>query len=124
MEKHSYLEKLIGKTVTKTDINTSTVTAIVENTDGPFNQKTSIILQLYLEEYLLNIYNPITIVPDYKEFNDLNGSKVIAVDENKEEARLIFNNGNVLTVNMRDEVYWDPEAMCLYGPDNFFVVWN
>ena len=72
MEKHSYLEKLIGKTVTKTDINTSTVTAIINNSGESFNQNMSIVLQLYLEEYLLNIYNPITIVPDYKEFCDLN----------------------------------------------------
>jgi len=124
MEKHSYLEILIGKTVTKTDINTSTITAIIKNTDESFNQNMSIVLQLYLEEYLLNIYNPITIVPDYKEFGDLNGLKIIDVDESKEEAKLIFDNGNVLTVNMRDEVYWDPEAMCLYGPDNFFIAWN
>lgn len=124
MEKHSYLEILIGKTVTKTDINTSTITAIIKNTGESFNQNMSIVLQLYLEEYLLNIYNPITIVPDYKEFGDLNGLKIIDVDESKEEAKLIFDNGNVLTVNMRDEVYWDPEAMCLYGPDNFFIAWN
>lgn len=124
METLSYLKKLIGKTVTKTDIKTSSVSPITKFKVETINIKTSIVIQLHLEDYLLNINNQITISPDYKEFNDLKGLKIIATDESNEEVKLTFSNGTVLYVNLRDEAYWDPEAMCLYGPDNFFIAWN
>ena len=119
-----YLEQLIGKAVTKTDITTSTTIGIRKTKDEPSNEKMEITLQLFLEDYLLNIYDPITIIPANKELLDFISLKVIAVSETKEEAELIFDNGYKVIINMREEVYFGPEAMCLYGPDDFCAVWN
>ena len=124
MEQKSYLERLIGKIVTKTDINTSTAINLGNSNDEPANVKFEISLQLFLEEYLLDIYNPITVIPSDKELPDFVGLKVVAISDTKEEGELIFDNGYKIVVNMRDEAYYGPEAMCLYGPENLIVVWN
>jgi len=124
MESNSYLKRLIGKTVTKTDISTSTIIGILTNKEEPSNERMIMLLQLYLEDYRLQIDNPVTIIPLDKELLDFVGLKVFDTNEKKEEAELIFDNGYKIIINMRDEVYYGPEAMSLYGPDNFCAVWN
>lgn len=124
METIVYLQQLVGKTVANTELITGTVIARKASRDEPDNIQIELTWQMYLEDYILNIYNAMSIRPDEKEFDDLRGLKVIAVDENKERAELIFDNGTKLQVDLRDEAYTGPEAMCLYGPDNLCVVWR
>jgi hypothetical protein len=124
MEKEYYLERLLGKVITKTDTGTSIVIGRNMKEDDPNRERTFAMVQLFLEDYILNIENPMTIIPSGKELPDLEGLKVIATDENDEEAELIFDNGNRLIINLREEAYEGPEAMCLYGPDDFCVVWR
>lgn len=123
-KKQSYLERLVGKHLNRTGINTSTVAPIGVNEKDPTNVRMTITIQFYFEDYVLNVYNPITIVPENTQLNDFIGLSVIYVSETTEEAKLFFDNDAVLVVNLRDEAYYDPEAMTLYGPDNFCAVWN
>jgi hypothetical protein len=120
MQKQSYLNKLIGKKLTSTDINTSTAFAINKPND---KGRMSIVLHLIFEDYRLEIYNPIKIFPD-KKLDDMVKLRVVETLETEYQAELVFETGYKLIVDMRDEVYSDPEAMCLSGPDNFWVVWN
>jgi hypothetical protein len=123
MEKEYCLKRLIGKVVNKTEISSSIIIGRNMKADDPNRERTFVMLQLFIEDYILNISNPITIIPSYKELPDLEGLKIIAVHETDEEAELIFDNGNRLIVDMRDEAYEGPEAIYLTGPDGFWVVW-
>ncbi len=120
----SYLEKLIGQVLIRSSVDTSFVVPITVSIGETSSERMSLTVQLYFENYRLSINNPITIDPADKEINALIGLRVIAAAEKNTEACITFENGNVLSVDMRDGVYLDPEAMCLYGPNNFFVVWN
>lgn len=110
--------------MTSTSIGTSTIFPINGNTDDGTGVKFTIDNILYFEDFQLNINNPISLTPLDKELDNLIGLKVIETDERKEEAELVFENGYRLVVNMRDEVYYGPEAMSLNGPNGFCVVWN
>jgi hypothetical protein len=123
MDEKSYLKQLLGKLVTATDTGTSIIIGINMKEGDPDRERTFAMVQLFIEDYILNIENPTTIYPLGKELDDLEGLKIIAVEETKEEAELIFDNGSRLIVNLRDEAYEGPEAMSLRGPNNFFVSW-
>lgn len=120
MSDEKYLNRLTGKRLTSFDISTSTVLPI----NGNGKEVYTIANALYFEDYQLNINNPISITPSDKELQDLVDQKVMATDERKDEAEIVFANGTKILVDMRDEVYYDPEAMYLIGPNNFWVVWN
>ena len=64
----SHLEKLVGKTLLNTNIGTSTVVGIKIRNETQSNEKMSISIQLHFEDYFLNIYNPIEIIPSGKDF--------------------------------------------------------
>lgn len=115
-----YLNRLIGKRLLSTRISTSTVLPI----NGNGKELYTIANSLHFEDYRLDINNPITFIPADKDLESLIGLKVIGTDERKEEAEIIFDNGFKLIVNMRDEVYYDPESMVLNGPNSFCAVWN
>jgi hypothetical protein len=120
----SYIERLIGKFVTDTKMGTSTTYPIGENSDDLDFKNIEIELVIFFEDYYLNIYNPITIIPSEKELLDFIGLKVIAISETKKEMELVFDNGYKILIDLRNEVYNGPEAMCLSGPNNFCVVWD
>jgi hypothetical protein len=124
MSNEKYLSQLIGKSLASTAIDTSTIFGINQSNEDSPNGQLIISNILYFESYSLHIYNPISISPSDKELEDLVGHKVIATDERAKEAELAFDNGYMLLINMQDEVYYGPESMCLYGPNNFLVVWN
>ncbi|MDB5232366.1 MAG: hypothetical protein JWN76_3171 [Chitinophagaceae bacterium] len=111
---------MIGKRLLSTRISTSTVLPI----NGNGKELYTIANSLHFEDYRLDINNPITFIPADKDLESLIGLKVIGTDERKEEAEIIFDNGFKLIVNMRDEVYYDPESMVLNGPNSFCAVWN
>jgi hypothetical protein len=120
----SHLERLIGRTVRNTDMGTSTTYAIGKSQEDPDFQINEIELRLFFEDYYLNIYNPITIIPADKELLDFVGLKVIAVNETEVEAELFFDNGHKMVIDLSDEVYHGPEAMSLTGRDDFCAVWS
>ncbi|MGZ4042735.1 MAG: hypothetical protein ACXVPU_11405 [Bacteroidia bacterium] len=120
----TYLTKLIGSIIQKVDSSISTIVKIKNNEDDQENVKMIVGIQLSFEEYTLNIYNPAHISFKDKELKDLIGLKVVMVSETKEEAELCFDDGCKLIINIRDEAYEGPEAMSLYGPNDFWVVWN
>lgn len=122
--KQTYLTRLIGSIIQKTDTDITTVVAIKMHKDDEESVKMIIGIQLYFEEYILNIYNPAKITFHDTALNNLIGLKVIEVNETKESAELMFDNGCKLIVNMKEEAYEGPEAMALYGPNDFWVVWN
>lgn len=124
MEKESYLKKLIGKTVTGSEIGTSTTYAIGKSQEDPDFERAEIEISIFFDNYFLNIQNPITITPSDKEPLDFVGLKVIATSETREEGELVFDNGYKIIIDLREEAYNGPEAMNLTGPNNFFVVWR
>jgi hypothetical protein len=120
----SYLEKLIQKTVTSSNMGTSTTYGINFPKNDPNFSRTEIELTIIFEDYALNIYNPLTILPSDKELLDFIGLKLIVARETKDEAELIFDNGYKIIIDLRDDAYFGPEAMSLVGPGNFLAVWN
>ncbi len=121
---NSYLEKLLGKVLVRTQISTTTTVGITIKKEDLLQQQFSLIYKLYFDDYLLIINNPISIIPSNISINDLVNNKIIIVNETKDEAELVFENGSKLVVNLREEAFYDPEAMSLMGPNNFCVVWN
>jgi hypothetical protein len=120
----SYLGKLVGKTVTHTEMGTSTTYAIGRTHDNPDFAKTEIELSIFFEDYYLNIYNSVTLFPSDKELLDFIGLKVIAISDAKKEAELVFDNGSKIVIDLTYEEFYGPEAMTLSGPDNFLAIWN
>jgi len=120
MSNEKYLNRLVSKILTSTNVSTNTVLPI----NGNGKELFTVANLLHFGDYRLNINNPISIIPSDKKLESLIGLKVIATNEGEEEAEIVFDNGYKLLVDMRDEVYYDPEAMYLSGPDNFWVVWN
>ena len=124
MKDQSYLQLLIGKPVTGAKYNTSTVAPINNDKNDSSLIRTSIFVQIYFEDYRLNIYNTIRISPSDKVVDNFVGLKVLEAYETGDEAVLVFSDGYKIVIDLRDEAYSDPEAMYLTGPDNFWVVWN
>lgn len=120
----SFLKRLIGKKVSEIHIGTSTVIALNNEVESRIDDRMSIMFQICFDDYRLDIYNSFKIVPEVNDLNDLKGLIVTDALELKEEAKIIFENNSELIVDMRDEAYYDPEAMCLHGPNNFWNVWN
>ena len=124
MGKEKYLNRLIGKKLMSVSISTNTIVAINGKNEKKNSDKFTLSNVLNFDDYNLHIYNPITIEPSNKELNDLIGDIVVNTDERENDAEILFDSGCKLLVNMQAEAYYDPEAMSLYGPNSFFVVWN
>lgn len=120
MSNENYLNRLVGRFLKSANLTTSTVLPV----NGEGKELYTIANSLYFDEYRLDINNPISIVPSDKSLGSMTGAKVISTDERKEEAEILFDNGYKILIDMRDEVYYDPESMVLNGPDNFCAVWN
>jgi hypothetical protein len=124
MEKNkSYLKYLIGKIVNDIRADIDLVIALKAKKDDNYEQQMSVYTQIYLDEYRLDIYNKSEIVGGINtNIKDLLGLTVIDTNETNEKAELIFDNGYIFIIDLREEAY--PEAMYLQGPNNLFVVWN
>jgi hypothetical protein len=117
---NNYLNNIIGKVLTSANISTNTVIPLNQNG----KELLTIANSLVFEEFRLDINNPITLEPNNVLLEELVGAHILAVNENSEEIKLEFSNQVKLRINMRDEAYYDPEAMVLYGPNDLCVVWN
>ena len=123
MEDTEYLNKIVGLIINDVYTETETIISLKEKKEEETNETISVYIQLHFNKYTLNIYNKFEIIPNRKT-SDLKGLKVISIEETKEEVNLLLDNGTCIKINLRDEAYMGPEAMCLYGPDNLCVVWN
>jgi hypothetical protein len=124
---NSYLTRLIGQTIINVDTDLSYVIGLKQNKTDAGNQVMNVYVQIYFNDYRLHIYNKAEITcTDSTNRNtiDLVGLTVISILEVKDFAELHFDNGCIYKIELRDEAYTDAEAMALFGPDLFWVVWN
>lgn len=123
MEK-KYLLLLIGEVVMDVNISVDQFVPLYDKTGK--KDVTIIATVIQFSDYKLTIDNPHKVLKDNEvvDLKSIIGKKVIYVVEEQHFAEVSFEGNLILIVDMRDEVYQGPEAMCLYGPDNFWIVWN
>lgn len=120
---NEYLRLLIGKRVVNVDWSTDLTISREKDKQTAEHIISSEYVQLFIEEYRLNINNPYSIMPEHIGIADLIGLIVVSTVKRDFDAEIVFDNGCSLIIDMRDEVYTDPEAMVLYCP-GFWAVWN
>jgi hypothetical protein len=105
--KRSPLGKLVGRLVRK-------VLAVEDYLQIHFEFGTS-----------LNIYNPMLVSGTASgSLTDIEGHRVSRVSERPDSASLEFDDGTIVTIDLRDEAFVGPEAMVLEVPGEPIVVWN
>jgi hypothetical protein len=62
--------------------------------------------------------------PASVQLSAINGRCVTEAREQEESARLVFDDGSVLEVDLRDSAFSGPEAMVLRIPGEPIIVWN
>ena len=73
----------------------------------------------------LSVYNACTVSGLAEgRIEELAGATVERVTESKESAQIVFTDGRVVQVDLRDEAFNGPEAMVLTVPGEPTVVWN
>lgn len=73
----------------------------------------------------LSIFNAVSWSgPAGAELSSIKERRVTETEEREESAQLVFDDGSVLTVDLRDSAFADPEAMVLRIPGGPIVVWN
>lgn len=117
----SYLNKLIGKTIT--DVLTSQGTYYAINSKETPPQVLDEIV-IWFEDFSLSICNRITLSDGTSNLTSLIGKKIKLAHESDQEAKLTTSDDQWFSIDLREEAYTGPEAMCLNGPGSFFVVWN
>jgi|TARA_B110000967_G_scaffold202729_1_gene242104 hypothetical protein len=79
--------------------------------------------QIITKNYTIFVYNPFIL-----ELNSdpkcLIGDKILKVVTNENTFKFEMESGEILTIDLRDESYIGPEALCIYGPNDLIVVWN
>jgi len=86
-------------------------------------------LEVSFAEYALKIYNPVKIKGPKGSLHlaDLKGFLVSEIYEKKNSVILELTKDDFFIeffIDLRDESYTGPEAMCLYGPKDLIVVWD
>lgn len=120
MKSEQYLDRLIGKVLIDAELITATLVPI----NGIGRELFTIANSLHFEDYRLTVNNPMIIRPSDRSLKSLLGLKIIATMENEQEAQLTLDNGSIILIDLRDEAYFDPEAMVLKGPNNFCAIWQ
>lgn len=121
----SYLTPLIGKTIQEVLMgsgNYHTIKSKPTDTVPPPQIVDEIVLKM--DDYFLNISNPIMFSDKESDINSFIGKTIVDVSENENECRITTTDGNWFSIDLRGESYVGPEAMCLTGPDNLIIVWN
>lgn len=72
--------------------------------------------------YILSVYNAYQY--SGSDLSSLNNCKVDTIVENNDSIAFHFNNGEHLTVGLRDKDYFGPEAMLLSKIGEDSIVWN
>jgi hypothetical protein len=116
----SYLKILKGKKIKSIDFNLSSTNGINDTTENASIIELHLLLQF--DEYALSIFNDFKLLKNDKDVNELTGDTLIDLDENYID--FIFESGEILQVNMKEDGYIGAEAMHLTGKDGINVVWN
>lgn len=58
------------------------------------------------------------------DISSLIGTKLKTFSGNSESEKLVFDNGCVLQVNLKDNAGSTAESMAVYGPNKLIVVWE
>jgi hypothetical protein len=73
----------------------------------------------------LSIFNSVSWAgPASTQLSAINGRCVTEAREQGESARLVFDDGSILQVDLRNSAYTGPEAMVLRIAGQPIVVWN
>ena len=125
-ENKSYLKYLIGKIVKDISVDINSVYSLKKKKEDKSEHQMSVYTQFYFDDYRLDVYNKSEIIGGLNiNSKDLVGLKVIETNETDERVELVFDNGYIFIIDLRDEAFSsDPDAMCLEGPNNLIVVWN
>ena len=119
-----YLNSLVGKTIT--DILVSQGVYYPIRSDKSEDEPSQVVEEIILktEDYSLTISNRVKLNPAGENIKSLKGCKIIFIHETDLEVSISTSDKKTLIIDLRDEAYYGPEAMCLLGPDNLVVVWN
>lgn len=101
--------------------NSSTTYSIDKSGQKPLFE---ISFQLTFDRFRLNIYNPMSIEPGHLVLEDLKNLVVSHVFEDDHSAVIWFGENVQLSIDLSPDAYTGPEAMCLFGPDHYWYVWN
>lgn len=117
----SKLKILLNKKIKAVEFNLSSTSGI-NNIDED-------LVELYLlidfGDYFLSIFNNFSLAKNKeKNVKQLVGDILLKVEENNDFIDFTFQSGEILKINMTEEGYIGPEAMCLLGKDGLNVVWN
>ncbi len=127
-EFESYLNRLVGQTIVNITTDLSTIIPLKSEPNDAAEQAMFIYTQIYFNEYRLDVSNRSEIIFNGRivnvEIKDLVGLTVVEAKEEKDYAALIFDNGYIFKIDLTDSAFNEPEAMSLFGPDDFWVVWN
>lgn len=115
----SYLQKLIGKEIKDVYSGNGEYYTL-----GTGEKQSVAEIILYLEEYSLTIANNFALVPKHSNINELKGSYIQEILENKENIQIITRDKKSIKIDLCDEAFNGPEALVLNGPNNLIVVWN
>jgi len=121
----SKLNPLIDQKIQEVNTSFSSVYALDAEIANDLSSSMIVHTQIIFQMYQLNIFNDHEMVSSYGNYleNDI-GQIVISVEESENEALILFENGDLIKIHLCDESFHEPEAMCLYGPDNLIVIWN
>jgi|SRR5450432_1528905 hypothetical protein len=121
----SKLDLLIGQKINKVNTGFSSVYALDAEIANDLSSSMIVHTQIFFQIYQLNIFNDHELVSSYGNSmeNDI-GQSVISIEESEKEALILLENGDFIKIHLSDEAFNEPEAMCLYGPDNLIVIWN
>ncbi|WP_395943074.1 hypothetical protein [Brevundimonas sp.] len=73
------------------------------------------------DDWHIVVLNPFSLISESAD--TLVGAALLTFEERGTTEFLAFDNGIIVTVDMRDDAYREPEAMLLTGPETI-VVWN
>ena len=120
-----YLNLLIGRRVIKINTSLNTVYPIDEVDESKIISIVTTVIH-FDGEYSLVIDNPHEVASKEEtiELNNLVDKWIISVIEEEHIRKLFFQDDITLTIDLRDEAYYGPEALSLSGPNDLSVVWN
>jgi hypothetical protein len=118
------LENLTGKKILSAAIDEPESLGVSNNIRHTAKSKIEAPLQLIVDQFCLNIYNPYTILGlvNYS-VNNLVGNSIDKVIENDDSIAFLISGEIEIRIDMRLNSYTGPEAISLSGPNNLIVIW-
>ncbi|WP_054004093.1 hypothetical protein [Shimia sp. SK013] len=78
--------------------------------------------QICFGDTVLSIYNPVQ--GDVANVDDLLDQYVVSITQIASRFGILFSNKIQLEIDLSDDAHSGPEAMHLYSPDSFSIVWQ